>query len=141
MWNHWWLSIPQIHHIRDCTQSRNRHKISYDIQKRYRSGVGFLLYLYKHSWPKLLNAVNELSKCVYKANMSHYKSLLLTIKYSINTEYFFCQIKPYININVTWELHGYSYEDYAGDNYTRKIVTGYIVLINRALIAWCSRIQ
>ena len=56
-------------------------KISYDIQKRYRSAVGSLLYLVKHSRPQLSNAVRELSKCMYKANTSHYNSLICAIKY------------------------------------------------------------
>ena len=37
--------------------------------------------------------------------------------------------KPDRNINGTWELHGYSDADYAGDNDTQKSVTVYIVLI------------
>ena len=58
-------------------------KIQYDVHKRYRSGIGSLLYLVKHSQPKLSNAVHELYKCMGKSNMSHYKSLLRSIKYII----------------------------------------------------------
>ena len=47
-------------------------------------------------------------------------------------------MKPDVNMNRPWEQRGYSDTDYAGDNYTCKIVTGYIVLINRAVIAWHS---
>ena len=32
-------------------------------------------------------------------------------------------MKPYGNINVPWELCGYSDTDYKGDNDTKKIVT------------------
>ena len=39
-------------------------KLSYNIQKGYRNGVGFLLYLVKHSRPELSNAVCESSKCM-----------------------------------------------------------------------------
>ena len=43
------------------------------------------------------------------------------------------------NTKRTWEIRGYSDADYTGDNDTRKSVTGYIVLINIAFIAWCSQ--
>ena len=35
-------------------------KILYGLQKIYRSGVGLILYLVKHSWPELSNAVRVL---------------------------------------------------------------------------------
>ena len=54
------------------------------MQKRYSSVVLLLLYLVKHSRPKLYNAVRELSKCMNKANMSHYKALLHSIRYVID---------------------------------------------------------
>ena len=65
-------------------------KISDDLQKRYRSGVGSLLYLVKHSRPELSTAVRELSKCMGEANMSHYKALLRAIKYVIDTKDYCC---------------------------------------------------
>ena len=43
-------------------------------------------------------------------------------------------MKPALNINVSWVLRGYSDVDYAGDNDTRKSVTGYIVIINGVVI-------
>ena len=44
-------------------------------------------------------------------------------------------MKPDININGPWKLHGYSDMDYAVDEDTRETVKGYIVLINRSVIA------
>ena len=38
-------------------------------------------------------------------------------------------MKPDININGPWGLHGYSDAGYAGDNDTWKIMPGYIILI------------
>ena len=46
-------------------------KIPYNLQKRYRNGVGFLQYLVKQSRLKLSNEVDELSKCMDKSNMIH----------------------------------------------------------------------
>ena len=50
-------------------------------------------------------------------------------------------MKPDVNINEPWELRGYSDVGYAEDNNTRKSVTGYIVLINGAVIVWHLRNQ
>ena len=50
-------------------------------------------------------------------------------------------MKPDGNIKVPWELHGYSDAEYARDNDSRKSVTGYIVLINGAVINWRSQSQ
>ena len=50
-------------------------------------------------------------------------------------------MKPDWNINGPWEQHGYSDADYAGDNDTGENLTGYIVIINRVVIAWRSWIQ
>ena len=50
-------------------------------------------------------------------------------------------MKPDGNINGLWELRGYSDADYTGDNITQKILTGYIVLINGAVIDWPSKYQ
>ena len=85
--------------------------------------------------------MHELSKCMNEANMRHYKDILLAIKYVIYTKDYCYKIKLDKNTNEPWELHGYSDVDYARDNKTKKSMTGYIVLINRAVIAWCLRSQ
>ena len=48
-------------------------------------------------------------------------------------------MKPKVNLNGPWQLIGYSDTDYAGDNYTRESVTGYIIIVNGFVIAWCLR--
>ena len=73
--------------------------------------------------------------------MIHNKDIILVIKYIIDTKHYFYQMKPDVNINGPWKLRGYSDVDYAGDNDTRKSMTGYIFLINRAFIACISRIH
>ena len=73
--------------------------------------------------------------------MSHYKALLHVIKYVINTNDYCYQMKPYRNLNGLWELRGYSDSDNSGDNNTQKIVTVYIIIINRLVIAWHSQIN
>ena len=57
------------------------------------SGVGSLLYLFKHSRPKLSNMVRELSKFIDEANMSHHKALICVIKYVIDNKGYLYQTK------------------------------------------------
>ena len=76
-----------------------------------------------------------------KSNTSHYKDVIRTFNYLIDTKYHLYQMKPDGNINGLWELNGYSDTYYAVDNVTRKSVTGYIVIINGAVIAWHSQSQ
>ena len=112
------FSTPSTPHKGVVSNQEIDTKISYNLQKRYRSGIGFLLYLVKHSRTELSKTVRERSKCMDESNMSHYKALLRTIKYVIYTKYYFYQMKPYQNINKPWELIGYSDTDYSGDNET-----------------------
>ena len=105
------LNTPATPHKGIVRNQETDTKISDDLQKRHSSGVGSLLYLVKHSRPKWSNTVSELSKCMDKANMSHYKALLSSIKYAIDTKDYFYQVKPDGNINGPWEIHGYSDAD------------------------------
>ena len=50
----------------------DEEKLTGEMQTRYRSGVGMLLFMVKHSRPDLSNAVCELSKCMGKANNDTY---------------------------------------------------------------------
>ena len=77
-------------------------KISYNLQKRCRSGVGSLLYLVKHSCTELSNAVRELYKFMNKSKMSHYKALLRAINYIMDTKDYCYQMKTYGSINGQW---------------------------------------
>ena len=61
-------------------------KILNNLHNRYGSGVGSLLYLVKYAQPRLSNTVHELSECVDKENMSHYKDFVCSIPYVIDTK-------------------------------------------------------
>ena len=128
--------MTQIHHIGGLNVIKKQKKKSYDLKKRYSSGVRLLLYLVKNSLTKFSKAVCEIYKFMDKANISHHKALLRATKYIIYTKYDCYQMKPYRNTNGLWGLRGYSDTDYTVDNDTCKSVTGNIVLINEAVIAW-----
>ena len=52
----------------------------------YRSGVGTLLYLTKHSRPDLFNAVRELSKMMDRPAPIHLKEMYRIIRYVLETK-------------------------------------------------------
>ena len=107
-------------------------------QTTYRSGVGMLLYLVKHSRPEISNAVRELSKVGDGATKAHWKELMRTIKYVIDTKNVVLKIKPYQD-NSTYVLEGITDSEYAGDRDTRISVYGYVIYFCGAPIAWKSK--
>ena len=80
------FNTPDTPHKGIVRNQETDTKISYDLQNRYRSGIRLLLYLVKHSQPKLSNVVREISQCMDEANMSQYKALMHAIKYAIGTK-------------------------------------------------------
>ena len=48
-------------------------------QHLYRSGVGTLLYLIKHSRPDICNGVRELSKVMDRGNSAHFEEMLRVV--------------------------------------------------------------
>jgi len=75
-------STPGFHVVRNIP---NAVYIMDEKQKLYRSGVGMLLYLVKHSRPDLSNGTRELSKVMDKATEGHMKELCRVIKYAFDT--------------------------------------------------------
>ena len=69
-------------------------KISVEDQRTYRSGMGMLLSLVKHSRPDIANVTRELSKANDGANPAAYKELLRVIKYVIKTEKLGLKLEP-----------------------------------------------
>ena len=121
-------------------QEKGDTLISATDQHKFRSGVGMLLYLVKHSRLDIANAVRELSKVADGANASHWKALLRTIKYVICTENLALRLKPNTKTQgAQFHLSGITDSDYAGDRDTRTSVYGYIIYFLGAPIAWKSK--
>ena len=76
-------SPPGFHVVRPTTETS---KIDDKTQKLFRSGVGMLLYLVKHSRPDLSNCTGELSKVMDGATTIQWNELLRVIKYAIDTK-------------------------------------------------------
>ncbi len=112
--------------------------ISVDKQTTYRSGVGMLLYLVKHSRPEISNAVRELSKVGDGATQAHWKALMRTIKFVLDTRKIGLKILPH-QYNGNYILEGISDSEYAGDKDTRISVYGYIIYFCGVPVAWKSK--
>jgi len=124
-------------------------KYGYYIQARlsplsdelYRSGVGMLLYLTKHSRPDISNAVRELSKVMDGATEAHMKMMLRCIKYILDTREKGLLMQPSEVLDDVWELQAFCDSDYSGDRDKRLSVTGYVIYLLGVVIAWASRAQ
>jgi hypothetical protein len=104
--------------------------ISPDNQKLYRSGVGMLLYLVKHSREDISNATRELSKVGKGATQAHWKQLLRAIKYTVQTKNKALKMKPK-KMNDQFYLEGLSGSSFGEDKDTQIIflVMWYIFVV------------
>ena len=109
-------------------------------QTQYRSGVGMLLYLVKHTRPDLANATRELSKCMDKADQQAMKELMRVIKFALITKKYGLKIEPKIE-ELMWKLLMYADADWAGDKDYRLSVSGFILYLCGVPIMWRSRAQ
>ncbi len=114
--------------------------ITSERQTLYRSGVGMLLYLVKHSRPDLANAVRELTKVLDGATEAHWKAMIRVIKYVFDTKMYALRLQPKIlNEDKSYELEGISDSEFAGDRDKRISVFGYITYFCGAPISWKSK--
>ena len=131
---------PGTPHKNIIRGSEDDKYIDTERQKVYRSGVGILLYLVKHTRLDIANATRELSKCLDKATEETWKELLRAIKYVIDTQDRGLIMNPTIDGN-EWIVEAYSDSDYAGDADTRMSVGGYVLLVNKVPVSWRSKAQ
>ena len=110
-------------------------------QKKYRSGVGMLLYLTKYSRPDICNIVRELSKCMDLASWGSYQELLCVIKFVDDTKSFGLKVQPKIDDDLGWNLKIFCDSDWAGDPETRISVTGFVIYLLDVPVCWRSKSQ
>ena len=88
-----------------------------------------LLFLVKYSRPDIANEVRELSKVNDKAKQAHYKQMLRTVKYVIDTKSRMLKLRPEKK-DLKWTFKCLCNSDYTGDKDTRLSVTGFNVYVN-----------
>jgi hypothetical protein len=113
-----------------------------DLQSRYRTGVGMLMYLIKHSRPDIMNACRELTKVLGNCTVAAYKEMLRCAKFVCDTKTKGLKVSPTIeNKDGPWKLEVFSDSDWAGNPDDRKSVRCLIVFLNGVPICWRSRSQ
>jgi hypothetical protein len=114
-------------------------KIDAERHALYRTGVGSLLYCTKHSRPEISNAVRELSKCLSGPNEAAFKEMLRVTKFVLDSADVGMKLQPVMCDE--WFIKVHSDSDWAGDKDSRKSVSGYLIFMNGALVAWKSKSQ
>ena len=116
-------------------------KLTGELQKKFRSGVGTLLYLVKHSRPDIANSVREHAKVMDGATRYHYKELLRTMKFVAGTAGKALVLAPEKVVDNMWKIRGICDSAFAPDPDTRRSITGFGIYIMGCLVAWKSRSQ
>ena len=116
-------------------------RVSKGQQSKYRTGVGMLLFLIKHSRPDIANCTRELSKVLDGATVSAYKEMIRVIKFVVSTKEWGLKFCPKFEDGKKWTLTMYTDSDYGGDKETRISVTGYILFFMGVPIIWKSKSQ
>ena len=113
--------------------------VTKEEHSQYRSGVGMLLYLVKHSRPDIANAVREMSKVLDKPTVAAYKEMKRVIKFVLDTAAYGLKLKPTGLNDDHWTMEAYTDSDWAGDKDNRRSVSGFIIYILGVPISWRSR--
>ena len=118
-------------------------KTTVDAEKHamYRSGVGMLLYLVKHTRPDIANAVRELSKALDCPSPAAYKEMLRVMKFVLDTRSLAIKVAPVELIDDEWIVVAYSDSDFGGDKETRISIAGFILYLMGVPISWRSKGQ
>lgn len=115
-------------------------KVDQEKHKTYRSGVGMLLYLVKHTRPDISNAVRELTKALDAPSPAAYKEMLRVIKYTIDTRDLALKMQPIDEeSDGSWTIVVYSDSDFAGDKETRVSIAGFVIYLLGVPICWKSK--
>ena len=113
-------------------------KMDEKTQSMYRSGVGTLLYLTKHSGPDITNPVRELSKSMDGASMAQVTEMYRVINLVLETKTLRLRMVPIFKDDI-WKLEALSDSDIANDKDTRYSVYGYMIYFCGVPVAWKSK--
>ena len=104
-------------------------KVNAQDHETYRSGVGTLLYLTKHSRPDISNPVRELSKTMDAPAPAHLKEMNKLIRFVLETKDHGLKFKLMKSIR-KWVMKALSDSDFASDKETRISIFGYVIYLN-----------
>ena len=113
-------------------------KVNAQDHETYRSGVGTLLYLTKHSRPDISNPVRELSKTMDAPAPAHLKEMYKLTRFVLATKDHGLKFKLMKSMR-KWVLKALSDSDFASDKETRISIYGYVIYFCGIPIAWRSK--
>ena len=114
-------------------------KVDEKTQSMYRSGVGTLLFLTKHSRPDITNPVRELSKSMDGASVAQVTEMYRVINFFVlETKTLGLRMVPTFKDGV-WKLEALSDSDFANDKDTIYSVYGYIIYFCGVPVVWKSK--
>ena len=113
-------------------------KVTAEDHESYRSGVGTLLYLMKHSRPDISNPVIELSKTMDAPAPAHLKEMDKLIRFVLSTKDYGLKFKLMKSMRKC-VLKALSDSDFASDKETRISIFGYVIYFCGKPIAWRSK--
>ena len=95
-------------------------QVSPEEHETYKSGVGTLLYLTKHSRPDICNPVRELSKTMDAPVLVHLKEMFKVIRYVLSKKEHGLKFELRMNMK-KWARKALSDSDFASDKETRIV--------------------
>ena len=113
-------------------------KVNQEDHEIYRSGVGTLLYLTKHSRPDICNPVRELSKTMDSPAPVHLKEMYKVIRHVLSTKGYGLKFELRKDM-IKWAHNALCDSDFASDKETRISVFGYIIYFCGIPMAWRSK--
>ena len=112
-------------------------KVDEKTQSMYRSGVGTLLYLTKHSRPDITNPVIELSKSMDGASMAHVTEMYRVINFVPETKTLGLRMVPILKDGI-WKLEPLTDSEFSNDKDTRYSVYRYNTCFCGIPVSWKS---
>ena len=113
--------------------------------QRYRSGVGSLLYLLKHSRPELSNPIRELTRMMSAPTEFHNKEMNRVIRWVLDTPNIGLKMDPKIDLDedgkVIWKMSGICDATWGSSKEDGRSVSGYILYFMGVPISFKSKQQ
>jgi len=114
--------------------------LSNEDKSSYRVIVGSLLYLSCWTRPDIAFAVSELSRFVSDPGQVHMQAAKRVLRYLAGTRDLGLKFTRPAD-ELLNRLHGFVDSDWAGCLDTRKSTTGYVLMLNGAVVSWKSKRQ
>ena len=129
----------------DIIKREENEQLGLDEHKRYKGGVGKLVYLSRWSRSDILNAVRELARYVSVPTMTHYKAMIRCMEYCLTTKCSGLELRPNIKWNggqgMKFVIKGYVDTSYAQHPEIRRGASGNAITLNSAPVISKSIMQ